>query len=273
MNRVYGTLQPFNPNLLAGYLIACVSSVAGLFFLCIYKKNLKLSIYSLIAFIAVLLAIIFTGSRGAYLGLFTILISLVLISGHIIHHDFSEKTWLKKLWISIIALGTISILYLILSNPAFLHRIESIFSFREDSSNSFRMNVYISSIKMFLDNWIIGIGPGNEVFRLTYGLYMRTGFDALGAYSVPLEIAVESGIFALLAFLWLIIAIFIKGVKVILYGKDIEQKILISACIAGILGIMTHGLFDTIFFRPQVQIIFWMLVAIIAANSRLRFED
>jgi putative inorganic carbon (HCO3(-)) transporter len=34
----------------------------------------------------------------------------------------------------------------------------------------------------------------------------------------------------------------------------------------GITGMMLHGLVDTIFYRPQINIIFWMLVAVFAAN-------
>ena len=54
---------------------------------------------------------------------------------------------------------------------------------------------------MFKDNWLLGIGVGNKNFREIYGLYMKTGFDALSAYNIYLETAVESGIFALIAFL------------------------------------------------------------------------
>ena len=53
---------------------------------------------------------------------------------------------------------------------------------------------------MLCDNCILGIRAGNKTFREKYGLYMLTGYDALSTYSVPLEIAVESGIFGLIAF-------------------------------------------------------------------------
>ena len=272
MTRVYGTLQPFNPNLLAGYLIASISSAAGLFFIFAYKKQFRPAVIALVAFLAIMAAIVFTGSRGAYIALFAILSGIMLTSGHIIWHDFSEKILLKKLWLFIMFAGGAAALFLILSSPALQHRITSIFTVSEDSSNAFRLNVYTASLKMFWDSWIIGIGPGNETFRLIYGLYMRTGFDALGTYCVPLEIAVESGIFALLAFSWLIIKIFLSGVKTILSKCDVEQKIIILICVIGIVGIMTHGLVDTIFFRPQVQVLFWMLVAMVGTNfSRVNF--
>ena len=266
MNRVYGTLKPYNPNLLAGYLIASFSSAAGMFFYFLSKKTNKLAVLSGIGAVAILLAIVFTGSRGAYIALAGMAALLIGISGHIIWNDYSDKKWLKKIWLGIVAGGIIAVILAIIASPSLQHRIASIFAARADSSNSFRINVWISSFKMFLDNWLIGIGTGNTVFRLTYGMYMTTGFDALGAYCVPLEIAAESGIFALLAFAWIIFMVVIKSIKIIISNTTIEQKIIISTCLIGITGMMLHGMVDTIFYRPQVNIIFWMLIAIFAAN-------
>jgi len=266
MNRVYGTLKPYNPNLLAGYLIASFSSAVGMFFYFLTKKNVRISVYTGIGALSIFLAIVLTGSRGAYIAIAGMLAMLLAISGHIIWHDYSNRKDIKNLWLAIVFVGIALVILAVIASPALQHRIASIFAARADSSNSFRMNVWISSIQMFLDNWLIGIGPGNTVFRLTYGFYMKTGFDALGAYCVPLEIAVESGIFALLAFGWLLYMVFEKGAKMVHSKVNIEQKIIISACMIGIIGMMLHGLVDTVFYRPQINLIFWMLIAIFAVG-------
>jgi putative inorganic carbon (HCO3(-)) transporter len=273
MNRVYGSLKPLNPNLLAGYLVAAFSSVLGMSFWFLSKKNIRYSLLFFIGTLAVFLAIIFTGSRGAYIAAAVMSFVFILISGHIIWHDFSHHKWLKRLWLISIVLGLAAIIMLVLSSPSLQHRITSIFMFRADSSNSYRFNVYFSCIKIFLDNWLVGIGPGNNTFRLIYGLYMVTGFDALGAYSIPLEIVVESGIFALLVFVWLIIFAFIRSIKYICANNPIEDKIIVSSCIIGILGLMAHGLVDTIWYRPQVNLIFWMLLAILAIKSSEKYPS
>ncbi|OGH95683.1 MAG: hypothetical protein A2104_05940 [Candidatus Melainabacteria bacterium GWF2_32_7] len=264
MNRVYGTLKPFNPNLLAGYLIASFSSALGVAFWFLNKKNIRIGLISLIGALAILLAVVFTGSRGAYIATAAMSFVFVLISGHIIWHEYGHIKWLKKLWVASIILGTVLVIAAILLSPALQHRITSIFMFRADSSNSYRFNVYSASIKMFLDNWLTGIGPGNTTFRLIYGLYMITGFDALGSYSVPLEVAVETGIFGLLIFIWLILFSFIKSIKYICNKVNlVENKIIVSSCLIGITGMMTHGFVDTIWYRPQVNLIFWILIAIL----------
>ena len=97
---------------------------------------------------------------------------------------------------------------------------------------------------------------------------MLTGYDALSTYSVPLEIAVESGIFALLAFGAFILMFLYRSLKFI--SKPLEnalqsglsEKIISCAAILTVAGVMVHGLFDTIFFRPQVQFLFWTIIAI-----------
>ena len=132
-------------------------------------------------------------------------------------------------------------------------RVLSIFAMRQDSSNSFRFNVYHSSFDMFKDNWLLGIGVGNQNFREIYGLYMKTGFDALSAYNIFLEIAVESGIFALIAFLGFLITLFKNSIKFILNSDKTKDVIIVSTAIISILAVCVHGLVDTVFFRPQIQ--------------------
>ncbi|MFH0703035.1 MAG: O-antigen ligase family protein [bacterium] len=264
MNRVYGSLKPYNPNLLGGYLVAGFSSALGTAFLFLNRKKFIFSFLSFIGVAAVLLAILFTGSRGVYIATAAMIGVFMIISGHIIWHEFNQIKWLKKFWMFLGIFGLISLIALVLFSPALQHRILSIFAFRGDSSNSFRFNVYFACIKIFLDNWLTGIGTGNNTFRLVYGLYMTTGFDALGSYNIFLEIAVESGIFALLSFIWLILLSFISGIKYFVKNNSLENKIIVSSCLIGIAGLMVHGFFDTIWYRPQVNLIFWMLIAILA---------
>ena len=127
------------------------------------------------------------------------------------------------------------------------------------------MNVYNSSLQMFQDNWLFGIGVGNKVFREIYGLYMLSGFDALSCYSVFLEIAVESGIFALIAFLMFLGTLFTNAVVTFVQNKDYNIKVLIFVSFIAIFAVMVHGFVDTVFYRPQVQYIFWTMCAILVS--------
>ena len=259
ISRVYGSLKPLNPNLYGGYLVAGLPIVIGSVFHFLNKKAFKLSLCAGAAALAVIYAILQTGCRGAYLAMILIFGLVFLISA-----KFFWKTY-KKIYITLIssAIG-LFILMLTFVNSLRL-RFLSIFAMRNDSSNSFRFNVYHSCIQMFKDNWLLGIGVGNKNFREIYGLYMKTGFDALSAYNIYLETAVESGIFALIAFLGFLFTVCYQGIKFVLSSENIEKIIYISACVIAIFAIMFHGLVDTIYFRPQLQFVFWTYIAVITA--------
>ena len=146
-------------------------------------------------------------------------------------------------------------------------RILSIFAMRADSSNSFRFNVYQSAWEMFKDNWLLGIGVGNKNFREIYGLYMKTGFDALSAYNIYLETAVESGVFALFAFIIYLGMQIFNSVSFILKSTDVIKIILTVCALVSLIGVMSHGMVDTVFFRPQIQLIFWTMMAVITVTT------
>ncbi len=260
ISRVYGTLQPLNPNLFGGYLIAGFPVILGSVFYSFIKKNLNLIVISLVLSVLGVFTIFQTGCRGAYLALMLIFGCVFLISA-----KFFWNTY-KKLYVSLISAVMVLFFGAITCVSALRQRFLSIFAMRNDSSNSFRFNVYHSSLQMFQDNWLLGIGVGNKNFREIYGLYMRTGFDALSAYNIYLEIAVESGIFALISFLGFLGILIKKAISFIMESSDIEKVLFVSVSLVSILAVCFHGFVDTIFFRPQLQFVFWTFVAIISAN-------
>jgi len=286
ISRSFGTLNPSNPNLLGGYLITGLSSVFAGFALAFIKMCPKKTVISpenpvrteqtkssrlntlifALLFIINTVAIIFTGCRGAYLGLLAFFVLLIWLLNYYVkkvYGGFSNvKKRYKNLIIGLFALGAAAIAL----TPSISRRFISIFQFRGDSSISFRMNVYEAAFNMFKDNPFLGIGLGNVNFREIYGLYMKTGFDALGSYCVPLEVAVESGVFALISFIILIVYALYKAFFVFLHkNTSTAAKIIMFSIILCIVSTMAHGLFDTVWYRPQLQIIFWTNFAILNA--------
>ena len=258
MKRVYGTLQPLNPNLFGGFCVLTIPSVLGLCGYYLYEKRYLLSVIFAVLSLISCATLFLTGCRGAYIGLFTVFVTLFLVSLRFFWQNY------KKIYLgfvaSVFALGV----FAITTVTSLRMRVLSIFAMRSDSSNSFRFNVYKSSIQMFKDNWLVGIGQGNQNFREIYGLYMKTGFDALSAYNIYLETAVESGIFALIAFLGFLFFLLKESINYIKKSEDLKNIILVSIPTMSILGAMVHGFVDTVFFRPQLQIVFWTMVAILS---------
>lgn len=269
VTRVYGTLQPLNPNLLGGYFVAAIPFLWGLtidFFT--RSKYLRAGIFTMFSILAA--GVIFmTGCRGAYVALF--FMSIVLCAGLIF---FFKRFYvnifdnLKKFKIATVTFVCGATALGLWKFPKITNRVLSIFTLRGDSSTSFRLNVFQSSIQMLKDNFLIGIGTGNQTFREIYGLYMLSGFDALSTYCIYTEIAVESGVFALAFFVLFLYYLFKTGIKTMSATEDKNTYIMTLAGILTVSGVLIHGFVDTVFFRPQIQLPFWCAVSVILAVSQ-----
>ncbi len=254
--RVYSFLG--NPNLFAGYLIPALplGAIAA-----IYWQSWGMKAIAAITAILGAFCITQSQSRGGLMGLaaesFAIVLLLVYWWGRRL-----PKWTLPTVFGSTagaIALGTILI-------PTLRKRVGSIFG-TEDSSNAFRVNVWMSVLNMIKAKPILGIGPGNKAFNLIYPQYQRSGYSALGTYSVPLEITVETGIVGVICYSWLIFTIFRQGWIALnrLRSDRDPNGLWIIAAIATLTGMMVHGLVDTVWYRPQVQLLWWLAIALISS--------
>jgi putative inorganic carbon (HCO3(-)) transporter len=261
--RVFSTLG--NPNLLAGYLIPIIPVGFCLSVLAVFNNGWKrwLAVPMIGSTLIIVLATVLTGSRGAYLALIAELAIISAVSFALLWKNQPRAR--IPVITGLLLVPAIAAIAIHFGSPTTEHRFLSIFSGSEHSSNAYRMNVYAASLAMFKDNWWIGIGTGNKTFEQAYGLYMHSGFDALGTYCVPLEIGVETGIPGLFAFGWLLLVLAAKAHRRFWNSTDNWVRWLAVGAIAAIAGMMVHGLVDTVFYRPQVQFIFWLTVSLIVA--------
>lgn len=259
--RVYSYLG--NPNLLAGYLLpAVVLSLVAIF---AWQGWIRKSL-ALTMFVVNAACLILTFSRGGWIGLvlsvFAVLVLLVYWWS--IKMPTFWRSWsLPILLVSVVAILVLAVVFI---EPVQV-RVVSIFADRQDSSNNFRRNVWDAVFEMIRDRPITGIGPGHNAFNKVYPLYQRPRFTALSAYSVFLEVIVEMGVVGFLCFLWLIIVTINTGLREIRRLRDsrnIEGFWLIGA-IAAIIGMLGHGMVDTVWYRPEVNTVWWLLVALVAS--------
>jgi putative inorganic carbon (hco3(-)) transporter len=257
VTRVYSYLR--NPNLLAGYVIPAIAfSIMAMF---AWKRRLPKLLAAIMA-VTNTLCLIFTFSRGGWIALVVMFVAIALLLGY--WHHLYRRAWVLPAaiggMIGFIALSAIFV-------PAVRSRVLTIFSGRNDSSNNFRMNVWLSAIQMIKARPILGIGPGNDAFNLVYPIYSRTRFTALGAYSVPLEILVETGIIGFTCFNWMILVSFNQAAHQLNQyraARDPHGYWLLAA-VATIIGLMCQGFVDTVWYRPQVNSLWWFAIAMIAS--------
>ncbi len=259
--RIYSYLG--NPNLLAGYILPAVilSFVAIFAWRSGFTKALALTM-----FIVNSACLVLTFSRGGWIGLVASLLVLLVLLLYWWSIDMPPfwRTW--SLPILLISLGTVSVLA-VLFVPPVRERVLSIFAGRGDSSNNFRINVWMAAIEMIKARPVIGIGPGNSAFNKIYPLFQRPNYTALSAYSVFLEIAVETGLIGFVCFIWLLIVTFNSGLMQLrrLRQQRNVQGLWLIAGIVALVGMLGHGLVDTVWYRPQVNTLWWLMVGLVAS--------
>lgn len=275
--RIYSTLG--NPNLLAGYLIPLFPLAAALGLASLggaingVKQGLQKWILApLCLSSAAILAVatILTGSRGGYLAVGAMVAAMVMaLLGFVLA---ANRKFILPTLASTLVLLVLSALAVHFLLPSFEQRLASIFAGSEHSSNAYRLYVWRASLQMFQDNWWFGVGPGNSTFRLAYGLYMKSGFDALGTYCVPLEVGVECGVIGLGAFAMMVLSLFARGHLMFWQASQSIYRWLALGLSVALLGLSIQGLVDTVFYRPQVHFIFWLVVAGLAALPAMNEE-
>ncbi len=260
--RVYSYLG--NPNLLSAYLLPAIALGVAAFFV---WQGFAPKLLAITITLVNTACLYFTGSRGGWIAMLALVGTFLLLFFVWFKNNLSPF-WRK--WLLPLVFGILGGLMFaaIVSVDSLRIRVMSIFVGRQDSSNNFRINVWMAVLDMIRDRPLIGIGPGNSAFNKIYPLYMSPKYSALSAYSVLLETAVETGLIGLSIFIWLLVITVNQGVQQIqnLRDKNNPAGIWLIAAIAAMAGLMAQGLFDTVWYRPQVNTLWWFLVALIASQ-------
>ncbi|MDI3480562.1 MAG: hypothetical protein PWQ97_217 [Tepidanaerobacteraceae bacterium] len=239
--RVYATLE--NPNVLAEYLALSIPVVLGVL---MGSKSAIRKLIFFIILIVLLICLVLTFSRGAWLGLALALVVFAALKE-------------PRLLVWLILLGFISPLFM---PSVVINRVASIGSL-EDSSNAFRVTIWIAAIRMIKDYWITGVGLGLTAFSRVYRDYMIAGTPALHAHNLYLEIGIEMGIAGLLTFIWMIIASFSSAMNCI--KNDNWHSFVLAGVVAALAGHLLHGMFDYVWFSPRIVMEFWMFLGMMSA--------
>jgi len=131
-----------------------------------------------------------------------------------------------------------------------------------------RLIIWQSAGTIIKDHSLIGIGPG--MFQKYY-LDYQTKLPPYLEWSVPqphnlfLAFWLQTGLLGLIGFIWLLFKFF---------GSVIPQqtsKKLSFILIAAMIYILIHGLVDTTYWKNDLSIIFWLLIALNYTNDRLAY--
>jgi putative inorganic carbon (hco3(-)) transporter len=253
-----------NPNVLAAYLLPAIAlSISAIF---VWQGKLP----KLLAIVMVVLncwCMYATQSRGGWIAAIALL--LVMVIG--IFYWF--RPFLNPFWqVALLPIVFISVTIIVgggvAALPILRERIGSIFVGRGDSSNSFRINVYQAVGQMIQKNPLLGIGYGDRVFKKVYPIFqINPKFSALSAYSIYLETIVEMGFIGLIAFVWTLLVTWLNAVLPLFKLRENQDShyFWLVGALAGSIGLAVQGFFDTVWYRPDINMLWWLTLGLIAS--------
>lgn len=244
--RVYSVFD--NPNVLGEFLVMTIPVVIAL----LWSKNRPEHKMVFGVFFLILAAcMIFTWSRGAWLGL--VLACAILLAS-------MDKRWA---FFGVLAICVLPALLVATGNTAILQRLFSIGN-TADTSTAYRVSIWSASIDIIRDFWVSGIGIGSEAFKSIYPLYSKAGADfALHSHNLFLQIWVECGVLGIVSLFAMIIG-FIKqtfSFSVMSLKKESEVAKLVIAISAGLIGFLFQGLTDYVWYNYKILMLFWIVLA------------
>jgi hypothetical protein len=229
------------PNTLGGYLILLFALAMGLF---LYSSG-KTKFWTGALAVFILPPFLYTLSRTSFVAFIPMYLSLIIL------------TKKKKVLLIILLLLGISLSYIILPAPI-INRVTRTFTpGREYQVAGFRLTLdpsasaRVESYRGISKKWI------NRPF-LGYGI---TGVGLVDS-QYP-RILGELGIIGLGIFIWLLIAIFKRGLQIFRDLKDDYTQGLTLGFLAGFVGLLFHSFGANTFIILRIMEPFWFLAAIV----------
>jgi len=238
----------------------------------LYKRRYR--IFSLIVLTILIIGIIFSYSRAAWLSVALMLATLIIIYFRI-----------KFKWI-FLTIGIMVGLFFLFryqfidkleknkqdSSTDFVEHIQSISNISSDASNLERINRWQSAIKMFEERPFFGWGPGT--YQFAYAPFQRskdrtiisTNYGDMGnAHSEYIGPLSESGVLGMLTFIGIVIAVIYTGLRVYRNTRNKEVKILSLGFLLGLITYYIHGLLNNFLDTDKASVPFWAFTAILVA--------
>jgi len=230
--------------------------VGMVLFLSFFIKNkISKSLFYFGSF-TMILAIIFTFSRGAYIALITTLLLYAIKTIFNLKIEIFKKVIGNKAQIFVFATVLLLIIYLlfVIFNPA-VHRFADIFS-SSDGSRQIRFELWQKSFNLFKENFIWGVGLGS------LPIYIEPDKDSLApvnAHNTYLEIGVELGIVGLVVFLLIFLNVFKYIIYDLMLKKQNQNPLLLSQNFSFLFSIfyfLIYSIFETtIYFFPAMTLL------------------
>ena len=149
-------------------------------------------------------------------------------------------------------------------------RILTITNFN-DTTTSSRFPLYEAALNLIQRDPLRGAGLGSDVVRQyikDFRLYHGSA-PFVHAHNLYLQVAIETGLLGVMAFLASIFATVRRGFRAVHDAADGAAKVITCAAAAGLCGITLCGMADYPWHYPRIQVVYWFLFAMTLAGAKV----
>ena len=237
--RVGSTFE--NPNVLGEYLVLIIPVAMAMLW---GQKSWISRLVTLGLTAIMLVCLAYTYSRGAYIG---------LVLAFALFAVLRDRRF--------VILGVIGLLMLpFVLPPSVINRFASIGNL-SDTSSSYRISVWLGSLKIVRDYWPSGIGLGLEPFKLLYPKYSLNAAYAFHSHNIYIQLLIETGIAGFLMFASMIVVYYKTMLAGFYKTKDKFTSTFMIAIASGMAGYLAQGMVDNIWYNNRVLLTFWVMLA------------
>lgn len=225
-------------------LKAASSILAVLAVYCVYYTYTRGAIMSFIA--ALLLMVLLRGTRGAYITCGVMLAGLIAIAVALPKAANPYKNLNYYLGLSDLLGGLTS---------------------------KHRLRMWTAAWRMFMDRPLAG--QGLNTFMANYARF-KVPDQAVGlwyAHNCYLQIAAETGIFGILAFLWMIWRMAVNSITSYRLIKDDYLKFIFLGLFCGITAFLLHAAVDTSLYSLRLAVLFYFSLGFLMAIKRVALNE
>ncbi len=221
--------------------------------------------FEVLVFLASSLALMYSRSYGGMIGVVSAIFIYAVYEIFFSQYRRFYGSLFKKL--VVICAGAVLIVTAMYSQIG-TQKAKDFLQFDRQSSSSVRIQVWTVAGILIKENPLFGIGLGG--FE---NAYKNNAKEVLGvepyekemlhAHNLILSTYLNVGIFGVVAVIWLFLAVFLrvgtKGFK----SLNSAEKRFVSVIISMFIVIAIHGLFDQTFWKNDLALVWWTLIALI----------
>jgi O-antigen ligase len=238
------------------------------------RKTFNIRFLQIFAISIILIALVFSYTRAAWLSLVVAIGIWILIKLRI---KFRSLIIIGVLSLSILIPISHSILYSLekndeVSSTDFSAHIKSMSNISTDASNLERINRWKSAIRMFEKRPVMGWGPGTYMFLYApfqhsedRTIISTNAADLGNAHSEYLGLLSEAGFIGSLSFILIIILTLSTAFKLYFRTKNDATKKITLFLILGLITYYVHGFLNNFLDYDKIALLFWSFTAIIVA--------